>query len=85
MAPENVRSRADILKSTACTAGDDALVDIEFPVHNLVLKRIVDLSAEGNLRTFLHIVKHILQVPLHILDGIDIARVERHRDHRPDF
>ena len=85
MATENVRSRADILKSAACTAGDDPLVDIELPVHNLVLKRIADLSAEGNLRTLLHIVEHVLQVLLHILNGIDIARMERHRDHRADF
>ena len=85
MAPEDVCSRADVLKSAACAAGDDALVDIELPVHNLVLKRIADLAAEGNLRPLLHIVEHVLQVLLHILNGVDIARMERHRDHRPDF
>ena len=85
MAAQNIRSIADILKSAACAARDYSLVYQQLSVVYFILQRIRNLTVQRDLCAFLDVVQDIHQIGIHFLNGISIARMERHCDHRPDF
>ena len=82
---DDVRSRADILKSAAGTSRDDALIHIEPAVPDLPLERIIHRAVQADKRFLLHIMENIRKIFIHLVNGINIARMERHRDHRFDL
>ena len=81
----NIRCCTDIFKSTTCTSRDDSLINIEFSVHNLALKRIIHCSVQTDQSLFLHFMEDIRQICIHFINRIYIAWVERHRDHWLDL
>ena len=82
---QNICCRADIFKTAACTACDDSLIHIEFSVPDFVFQCEVYGSAQGHFRTFFYICKDIVQVPVQLIDGIGVAGMEGHGDHRTDL
>ena len=82
---QDICCRADIFKTAACTACDDSLIHIEFSVPDFVFQCEVYGSAQGHFRTFFYICKDIVQVPVQLIDGIGVAGMEGHGDHRTDL
>ena len=82
---EDVCCCTDILKSAACTSGDDSLLYIKFTVNDFVLERIWNFAVETDLSLFLYIIKDVIEVFFEFIDSIGIAWVEWHCDHRFDL
>ena len=82
---DDIRRRTDILKSAARAACDDSLLYIQFAIHDLILKCIVYRFVQADQRLLLHVMKHILKVGVYLVDGVDVGRVEWHRDHWLDL
>ena len=85
MSFDNVGRRADIFKSAARASCDDALLYVELSVADLILERIVHRAVQADKRLLLYIVENVLQVRVQLVDGVHIARMERHGDHWPDL
>ena len=81
-APDNVRCRTDIFKAAAGTSGNNPLLYIEFSIPDLILEGIRYRIIKAHSCLLLYIMENICQVGVYLLDGICIAWVERHRDHR---
>ena len=78
---EDICCSADILESTACTAGDDSLLNIKLAINYLVSQCERNLSVKTYLCSLLHICKDIVKVCLQLIDGVGVTWVERHCDH----
>ena len=85
MSPDDIRRRADILKSAAGTSGDDPLIYIQFSIYDLILERVLHRAVQAYLGLLLHIVEDVRQVGVHLVDGVDVGWMEGHSDHRPDL
>ena len=79
---QDIRRRADILKSAARAARDDPLVHHELAVLYLILQMILHCTIQAHQSPLLRLVQNIHQIRVKLLDGISIAGMERHRDHR---
>ena len=85
LALQNVSRRTDVLKTAARTAGNDPLLHIKLAIDHLVTKGIRNLVIQADRRTLLDIRQDIIQIRLQLIDGVSIARMKRHGDHRPDL
>ena len=81
---EDVRRIADVFKSAAGTTCNDSLIAIQLSVTHLAAQGIFNLVSEGDLRSLFHLLQHLRQVLLDLLDCVNIAWMERHGDHRTD-
>ncbi len=79
---QDVRRGTDILKSAARTARDDPLFHIQLSIPHFVLESEVHRAVQADERFLLTVVEDIQKVRIQLLDGVGVARVERHRDHR---
>ncbi len=82
---QNVRRGADILKSAARTACDNSLLYVQSAIVHLILERKVHRAVETDKRFLLAVLQDVHQICIEFLDGVCIARMERHRDHRLDL
>ena len=85
MSPQDVGGITDIFISAAGTARDDTLIHIEFSVTDLIRQFEFHISRELLSSLLFHIMKDVLQVGIQLLDGVNVAGVERHGDHRADL
>ena len=85
LSSEDVRRVTNVFKSAARTACDNALIHQQLSVMDLVLQMEINLSVQRDLRAFFHIIQNIFQVGVALLDGVDVAGVEGHGDHRTDL
>ena len=82
---DDICSCTDILESTACTAGDDSLLNIKLAINYLVSQCERNLSVKAYLCSLFHICKDIVKVCLQLIDGVGVTWVERHCDHWLDL
>ena len=85
MSFDDICCRADIFKSAARASGDNALLYVKLSVTDLILERILYRAVQADKGFLLYIVKDVLQICIYLINGIHIARMERHCDHRPDL
>ena len=78
-----MRGIHDILKGTAGAARNDPLIDTESPVDNFLLQTKVDILVRKEFfcRPF-DLVENVGQILVDFVNRVDIARMERHSDHR---
>ena len=82
MSLQDIRRRADILKTASRTACNNPLIHIEFSVSYLILQGIFHRAVKAYRRPLLHFMEDILQIGIHFFNSIRIAGMERHGDHR---
>ena len=77
-----IRCCTYILEAAACTACNNSLLNIELSVYHLVLECKRNLIVQAHRCTLLYVIKDIHQVSIEFFNGIYIARMERHCNHR---
>ena len=84
IAAQNICCITDIFVAAARAACNNTLIHVQTPVSYFIFQCEIYRAVKTDFRTLLHIIKNIHQICIQFLDGIGIARMERHRDHRPD-
>ena len=82
---QDVRCVTDIFKSAARTSGNDTLIHQQSAVVYFIFQCERNLSVQADFCFFFHIVQNVHKIFIQFVDGVNIARVERHRDHRFDL
>ena len=85
MAFQDIGCVADVLKSAAGASCDDSLVYQEFSVVYFIFQSERNFSVETDGCFLLYIAQDVIEVCFQLFNGINIARMERHRDHRFDL
>ena len=76
---------ADIFKSTARASCNDSLIHIKLSVDHFVFQCIRYFTIQADLRFFLNIIQNIIKICFQFINGICVARMEWHGDHRFDL
>ena len=85
LAVENGRGFGDVVVHAAGAACDDALIDEELPIFQLVGEMQLHLAAELLMREQLGLAEDVRAVRLHVAHRERAGGVERHGDHRLDL
>ena len=74
----------DIRVSTACTAGDDALLDLQLSVLYFVKQRVRRSALGDLLRRLFRLSQTVFKVRIELIDLNGVRRMERESNHRFD-
>ena len=74
----------DIRVGSACTAGNDALLDLQFSVLYFVKQRIRRSALGDLLRCLFRLSQTVFKVRIELIDLNGVRRMERERNHRFD-
>ena len=72
-------------KSTTRASCNDSLVHIKLSVDHFVFQCIRYFTIQADLRFFLNIIQNIIKICFQFINGICVARMEWHGDHRFDL
>ena len=76
----------DVAVVAAGASGNDALLDVEFAVGNLIHQAVMEVGiAHAAVDAFFRFMKDISQIGVELVDGKGVARMHGHGDHRLDF
>ena len=75
----------DIFESTAGTSCDDSLIYIKLSVNDFIFQCIRYFTIQADLSFFLNIIQNVIKICFQFINGISIARMEWHSDHRFDL
>ena len=85
MPVQNGGSLGDVIVHTAGAAGDDALIDVQLAIYQLVSQMQRHLAAKLLLRELLGLTQDVRAVFLQIVNGERARGMERQRRHRLDL
>ena len=76
----------DVAVVAAGASGNDALLDVEFAVGNLIHQAVMEVGiAHAAVDAFFRFMKDISQIGVELVDCKGVARMHGHGDHRLDF
>ena len=83
---QNMSGSHDVAVVAAGAAGNDALLDVEFAVDDLIHQAVMEVGiAHAAVDAFFRFMKDIGQIGVELVNGKGVARMHRHGDHRLDL